>query len=418
MNYLKNKRTIFKTLFVFSFIIVSLNAYSQRKISLRGLVIDDRTEQPIANVNIIEMKSRYGATTAENGEFTISSKTLPANIQLSHVSYQSREVSIESSEKIIIRLKKKSHELGPVTVQSDPVINIVEDKPFYIWDYEFYGEDIIFLAYHDMSMFKPRLVLFNVDGDSIASVPVKKARKLFKDCTDKVHLITKDEVSQIYYDSTELQLVYTYPVAMLDSILDPCIEKMGENYYYHQYYYRNQILLYYYFNLESEETVSLTTIEDSLRMLHALDEERFASMGSYDEFDKRFVEMVIYAPIYAPLRKIGKEIYVFNFTNDLIMIFNEEGEELRSVSINFHHEKSWKKDILVDEERGKVYTVFSEDGLFRLNEINLITGKLGPTVLIPSYPFIEKIKIRDGFVYFLYKEKKHYQYKKLFKMPL
>ena len=343
---------------------------------------------------------------------------LPATIQLSHLAYEPKSIVIKKGMDLVIRLAPISYPLDTITVKSDPVISILEDKPLYVWDYEFYDDMLIFLAYQDMSMFKPRLILFNTEGDSIASMPVRKAQRLFKDCTDEVHLIKRDEVSQVYFDSTNLHLIYTYPADMVDSILNPCIEKLGQNFYFHQYYYRNQVLLYYYFNQVSKETTELTFIKDSLRMLHAFDEDRFASMGSYDEFDKRFVEMVIYAPLYAPLRKIDNIIYVFDFTNDLLMQFDSSGNVSRSVELTFHHKDDWNKSILIDEKKGKVYSVFLNNGNYHLREIDLKLGIAGIPIIIPNYPFIEKIKIRNGYVYFLYKEKKHYQYKKLFKMQL
>ena len=92
---------------------------------------------------------------------------------------------------------------------------------------------------------------------------------------------------------------------------------------------------------------------------------------------------------------------------------------IQEIPISFHNNKYWNREIFVDDVKGKVYTLFRKDGISTIQEINMKTGELANSVVIPELPFIDKIKIINNNIYFLYTEhNEQSDYQKLYKMKI
>ena len=387
--------------------------------NISGKVADQITGESISNCNIKIQGTITGTTSCNDGKFGISAGKFPVTIFVSHVGYHNQYIKIEKPvPDLNIVMERKTYLIDSVDVHSEKIVNIVENKPLYIWDYEFFEDKILVLAFLDNSMFKPRLILLNDLGDTLCVKPVKKARKLYKDCLDNVHLICTDEVHQIYYDSENLHLLYTYPIEVLDSVLNPCVEYMDGNYYVSKYYYDDQILQYYFVDNQSMEYNVLTTISDSLGLVHLFDEERFSSMASYNEFDQRFAKLFFFNPVFAPLVRVDSLICIFNYANNVIEKYDSKGHCTEIINIAYHKDKNWKEYLLVDDIMGKAYTIFRKNGILSIHEINLKSGEIDDGVTLTGYVYIDKFKVNNGSLYFLYKDDKLVEYKKLFRMKL
>ncbi|MGL4598222.1 MAG: hypothetical protein ACRCYO_11860, partial [Bacteroidia bacterium] len=110
--------------------------------------------------------------------------------------------------------------------------------------------------------------------------------------------------------------------------------------------------------------------------------------------------------IFAPLKIIHDTIYVFDFINSRIACYAPDGMKLKQVEIKFHQNPDWKCEIYFDEAQQKVYASFRHNGITELKEIDLQTGLLGETIRIP-FPYVGKISVQDGYVYFLYLDKEY-----------
>jgi hypothetical protein len=78
----------------------------------------------------------------------------------------------------------------------------------------------------------------------------------------------------------------------------------------------------------------------------------------------------------------------------------------------------WKKKVLVDKKRNKAFTLFQRiNGTIDLYEINLTTGNITFRLNIP-FPYVQKIQIQDGYLYYIYKGYGEGQLKKLFRQRL
>ena len=269
-------------------------------------------------------------------------------------------------------------------------------------------------------MFRPRLILMTFDGDTVCTRSAKGAKNLYKDCLDNVHVIGKNEFHQIYFDGTQLQLLYPNPIINIKRVLDPCYEFHNGKYIVFKFFKKRQIIQYFTIDPDNPIPREFATYWDSLGLVLQLDTQRFKLMNvSRARFDeRRWLDEFVFDPIFAPLAIVKDKIYVFDYTNDKLEQLNNDGTLNHRTKIDYHHLKNWQEELLVDDALGKTYTIFLNDGLFTLHEINLDTGELGPAINIPDYPFIQKMQVYDGYLYFIYKEKNYDEYKKLFKMLL
>lgn len=395
----------------------SLSTLAQH--SIQGKIIDAKSKEAIPGVNIRVNGTWAGTSTDASGNFYIELYENEHELMLSHLSYKNKLIDTRTQKRpLLIELEANEYSVGEVSVRAGSIQSITADKPLFVFDYEFYEDKLMVLANHNRNIFKPWLYLFNYQGDSITSLRLDKGSGLYKDCTDQVHLLSNRLIEQTYFDGQNIRLLYPYPIHMMDSILTPCYEQLSPNYYFHQYLYRNQVLIYYFLNAETSRDGILAIVQDSMKMVQAREEVRFASMGTYSWSDSVFADMIFYKPVYAPLYKIDNQLYIFDLTNGLVRQFNSDGQELEPMKISWHHDKYLRKEIIVDELQAKAYAHFQRNGISTLRSINLKNGELENTYKVPTLAFIEKIRINNGYIFFLYKATVNDSYKRLYKMKL
>jgi hypothetical protein len=403
-----------KTIFVLFACIIHYAALSQN-VQIRGYVIDSITLNPIQQVEIITDNSTSKAVSDEYGFFSFTVKSLPFKVQLRHISYKTKEVLLMKDTDVFhFSLTAKSFDLSAVEISVNRPIQVMPDKHYHIMDYEFYKDKMIVLAYENQSFLVPVLLLVNTDGDTLSRLEISKPVKLCKDYTGKVFLYTKTAVWEVDSDSAKLSLSHPLNIPDFESVNDVIIAKSGTHYYLKACFNNNQELDYY--NYEE--------INDSLRCFKTIvdyDNLKRNSKGYYfdgKEEDIRFQQMIMLRPVYAPLLCLKDTLVLFNFMESTLEKYSETAKPVAESEINFHKENSFTKDLIVDAADSKIYFVFRKNGITTLKQIDLKSGKIAESVTIPAFVFIEKIKVNDDVVYFLYKEKYNQEYKKLFKFKI
>jgi CarboxypepD_reg-like domain len=119
--FLQKPHTSMKQLITFLFFIsIMLNANAQK---LSGVIKDANTKEPIAFVSITVKGSNTGTVTNEQGEFSINAP-LPTILVITHLSYHTREVSINDGALFIMVLKPEVIQLPEVSV-GNPALAII-----------------------------------------------------------------------------------------------------------------------------------------------------------------------------------------------------------------------------------------------------------------------------------------------------
>ena len=91
---------------------------------LTGKIIDSKSKEPLAFVNIITVNHNHGTTTGIDGRFTINSNHPINMLKLSYVGYEPAEVIVTGEKNIAISLNRTSYEIAEFKVL--PGINPAE----------------------------------------------------------------------------------------------------------------------------------------------------------------------------------------------------------------------------------------------------------------------------------------------------
>ncbi|HET6992667.1 MAG TPA: hypothetical protein VFJ43_15140, partial [Bacteroidia bacterium] len=108
--------------------------------------------------------------------------------------------------------------------------------------------------------------------------------------------------------------------------------------------------------------------------------------------------------IYCPMKIIRDSIYIFNFDNDSIYVFDKLNKYTRRMPLTFDlFGLQYKnKNILVDEEKSGCYFHYVVNGITHLEKINLDNGERMNSQALNDFPFVEKIRICHDYAYFCY----------------
>ncbi len=411
---------------LFSILIIAFSficsVYAQQgKQFLQGKINDAETGKPIDKGDVLDKFSGAGTASDNNGNFKLLLQ-FPVRIVVSHIGYETQIINLQTAPDNVffISLKKSSTELPVVSVLPSRVENIILNNNLSVMDYEFIGNNILLLAQSTPSL-KSSLVLLgeNFDTISIAALDVHP-EFIFHDCMDNLHLVAKEFAFQLNYDGRKIQLLYPTSSDKMKEKLLPCVEKLHNRYYFSEYSNKGLSLLYFFKDSGEEKSNLLRVISDrkKLNMLESEISFALAPGHKYEEWDKHFFDSMVVSKVYAPLVKLRDSIYLFDFATGNIEQYSENGKMLNSVKILFHTQRGWKKNLLTDELENKCYAVFEKNGVIQLKQINIKTGEVESSTDFSGFPFAKNIKVRNGYVYFIYPDETRAGYEKLYRKRL
>ena len=109
-----NQRSFHCLLF---FLLISANCFSQDSYIITGRIIDSKTKESLAFVNIVINNSNTGGTTDIDGKFSLRSSKPVQSIRLSYVGYEPRIVIISNQTRnLVIQLTQKEIDLQEVEI--------------------------------------------------------------------------------------------------------------------------------------------------------------------------------------------------------------------------------------------------------------------------------------------------------------
>lgn len=437
------------------------NSYGQQaEIEIRGSVVDITTNAPLVNVNIKLKDKNLGAITNDLGQFYLISNKLPVTLVFSYVGYGNQEYSIEFEplQPISIKLIPKTELLKGVVITTEKIDTVYRDKHFSVMDYELLTDGILLLIYR-YTLNRSELLFKNYEGNNIASVNTLpgKPLRLFKDCLNNVHVLTKNKSYQLYFEKQKIILYPPTEIESLISIMQYCELLNNGKLYYHETGYLDLINIYYSIDTTNKKRINFHTVIDqdkldflaynpeNLSLLNASFTPSLSDLKGLStdgvlldqirnlEVELRFNQMAYFPAIYAPMLQLGDSIIIFNHPNSTIDFFNKQDSLISSVPINYHvsanesfqgiissvtRNDKWQEEVYIDEHTQKAYTSFLNlNGTKTIKQIDLQSGNLIRSIKIP-FPYVEKIQIRNGFMYYIYKGWGESQKKKLFRQKL
>ncbi|HNW98624.1 MAG TPA: carboxypeptidase-like regulatory domain-containing protein [Bacteroidales bacterium] len=371
--------------------------------TIKGFIKDSITQTPLSSVSITCENNSEVSVSDNNGFFKINTDTIPCKLTISHLGYFEKQIFVSTlNSKVEIFLKEKINELPELSVTTAKPIPITKDEPLFITDYEFVQDKILALAYKNKVLSQARLYMLTLEGDTVFSVPVSKPEHLYKDCYENKYFISKNDAFQLAIDSMNIDFLYPYPTDEFKNIFSILTEARKEKMYMKKYSMNNQKLDYIEYDRDSKIYTDVITIENEKNTRMLYDRARMVCSADDPDVQARFEDLAFYKPVFAPLVNIHDTLYLFNFEDSWLGYFDDSNKIVKEIPIDFHHDKSWNREIFFDERSEKVYALFRKDGISTLKEICLETGQLINSIQIPNLPFVDNIKISNGKLYFLY----------------
>ena len=431
--------------FIFSlFIFLSISAFGQKNIFVRGTIIDSETKQPIAlahikihNQNIITKTDEQGAF---NMYFYAQKRT---TLVISHTSYQTT-YEVVNAEKdtlnLTINLEKKTVELTTFTVEDNSKpIAVFKSVEISIADYEFSKDNFIFIAYEKNPAKDSKLYLVDKQQTILAThfIPCEPV-ELYTDYLGNINLICKKAIYRIEISNQNQITLYKLPLEDFYQLIKPVIDTLGKSIIFSDFLQQFPRFKYYAFNTE-DTTMSIIkeVVHKDMDWQYQYEyydlnnaEKQFAKRMAkkYKDYDKHdiaaamtgFASNFMYEEVYAPLFIINDTIHIFDHYENEIAKFIYDTVPTASVNIDYHIQQNgskWKKQLFMDELNGDIYALFLKQGYFILKKINTQTGRVISETKL-QHQFVSKIKIKEGYVYYTYKPQQTLQKKFLFKEKL
>jgi hypothetical protein len=400
-----------------------------------GKIIDDTTNKPIPNATVTG-KGILGTTSMNNGTFEIDIVDYPCIISISHLAYQPVDIVIQSptQDGLEIIMVPKAVEIEQVVISQNRIKRYLANKDFYVVDYDFIGDNIYVIGFENKNLSKGKVILLNPTEDTLGYCSIKKPRKLFRDAFGNIHLITKDSIFQLYYDSSNLRLLYPSTVDEIPMDFLNLKFVNGAKFLFKNISPFEQSHQYYVVDTLNRAKENLTNIVNyqlhpsegtgveyggarkgipSRANLRTLAEIQAAR----DEFEMAVYDMaIIHFPVHSYVFRLGAGFVIADLTNKQFLHYNDQFELISKVKAKLPKHKQRQKTVIQDPSSEKMYWVHYRGSKVLLGEINPYSGEIVSSIETPSLPFIENIKIRNGVIWFTYQPRLGETARSLFKM--
>lgn len=337
-------------------------------------------------------------------------------------------------------LSPKLYKLQEVDISALKHSFVFKNREYSVLDYEIMGDHLALLVFRNQ-LKRAELILMTREGDTLAisTLPELPPASLFKDFLANVHYFSKaNNAYQCYFDNDQKTFGFLYKTTIdsIKKLVSPFLFKISGRLYFQEELANGYGTAIGYCQAGRVKKYIWQYIDEKKIAENADDQKFYARWNDFsststnpvlltfshgqfvDEFEQRAHGLLFYKISFPLVKTREGRLAVFNFACDRIEIMNQDGDSLRKVPITFHKGPGsgglaesqqisndgwrWKKTILVDDFSCNVYAVFQRNGMLRLEQIDLETGKIGSSTILP-YQFPEKIEIYKGEAYFLVK---------------
>ena len=106
-------------------------------------------------------------------------------------------------------------------------------------------------------------------------------------------------------------------------------------------------------------------------------------------------------PTYSPLFNLRDSIFVFDHVLGVCYVHDKQGNQIRTFPIEHHEIKGWRNLLVPDANGQKLYAHVKQRNKVYLMELDLNDGSVLRSALLKDAMFVEQLKVKDGFAYYL-----------------
>lgn len=363
------------------------------------------------------------AVTDENGIAYFRTGYFPVPLTAEHPDFERYEqiVRFQNTDTIttIIKLFPKATDLDEVVVTSEAVIRVYP-KPFtHIIDFKLNGDGILLICKENQRYFLRKL---KDDSEVIAETSIpRQPLEFYTDCTNGLHLLYADSAYEIMQTSDSVFLLPGITSTELHSLLDPCALSSDNHFIFRQSGKHNKAVQYTLTDRSSLESMLLYSTSDDL-LIRSLDEYAAENnisnnspnlLGHALTLDQLHNERIKFQnqqhykqnlslPIYVPVFRIYDSLMIWDHFTDTATVFSDNGIPLRSFTFGHHYFDNWKGNLILNEEKNRLFACYEINGLTQLREIDAATGTVLATTTLREHVYPEHIQIRGNFIYYIF----------------
>jgi hypothetical protein len=426
--------------FLLALIIQSCSLFAQNnQITIKGKIIDE-TGASLPYARVSELQSKISTLTNQRGTFYLNVPAEKAHLKISYIGYNSIDTTLyfgsKSNDTVFCTFKMipSSKEFAVVNVSSKPYQQVYETTNLNILDYTFFGQNILLLV-----SFKGDYQIRLMDQSEKLLTKQNLSFKpsgFIKDCLGILHVFSKDSLYPVHFNSEQFSFPDAIPILDYIEFIEPCVASTDDFFFLQNITNFNQTIEYIsqrkkddYYNLirlinDAEKTEDVLAYAEELQMTYApsmmseiftFKDVRAAREKMQDQY---FFDLVVTKATYAPLIKTASAVYVFDHLADSCFVFSLQSEPLRQFKINYHSRPDWANKLVLEDGSDRIFAVHSLNGIYSLSEINLETGELKAALTLTEHTYPERIKIRNGWVYYLHHDLQNAGFDKLFRVAI
>jgi len=449
MNILFRMRCRF--LLFLTFLFISKSFFGQKDSAILIITVSDsRTAEGINNV-----KSTFTFSFSEtpkikftNGSGKTSLFVFPntiVNYDFSHPLYSSFSKSkkignVKNGDTILVDV-----ELNPITSRTlrevvvrppgtpDTVFNSEELS---VADFEVLHDGRLVLLVYPKQLKKGSELLLYDGYQVISSFDIPDvAEEIFRDFRGNAQVICKENVFGLELENDKVNIVQL-PKDYFMSYIAPIIDTSTTKMFFSNFNKDYPAFDYFAYDQLDSAYKKIVKIEDELMMELYRSEYKWVDVrtklwAKQKEIEtgidaeiwvgaNYFTQSIYYKELYAPMFVKNDSIFVFNYYKDQLMIFDKNGEALDSLAIYHHYNPKltgWQKKIIQDRYTGNIYAIFDKDGYSSVGLIDLSNGEISEKVKL-SFRYVEKIRIHNNYIYYVYRPFESAQRKFLYRERL
>lgn len=322
-----------------------------------------------------------------------------------------------------------------VTVPGVPKI-VFESKLLSVQDFEITDNyDAVLLTYPKQLKKGSKLLLYDMISEVKDSLEIEgEAIELTRDYEGHIYLIHAHGCARIIVNGDKFEVINVHPY-YFQRYLAPIVGTTKSKMFFSTYDAYYPAFDYFYLDVVDSSYTKFASVIDKEMMEEYRAEYRFVdhhdliavrqklaakNMELQTGIDaeviygrQAFTSSIYYEPPYAPMFKMDKYLFLFDYQCDTMKIFDDNGKLLSEKSISHDQnarKKGWKKNLLHDRITNKVYALYEKGGFHYLHRINLTTGELKDPVRL-HHRYAEAIQVVNGKVYYIYRPFESYQKK-------
>jgi len=439
-----------------SLLFLLLAGFSFAQDTLTGFVTTGLRDKPLPDASVHIEGTTIGTVTDRYGRYRLVVEETQVTLAVSYIGYETKRIPLDLSEKnerLTIRLEEKVNTLAPVAVSSSR-IELAHNAPkYWVIDYELQENRIVLLLASgrksilrlsnfysetqdemELEGFKYSRGLVNFREDlSKREHYLKESKHIYKDYKGDIHLISGEQFNELYFKDDSIFMFADGTLSQLEKFVLPISYSVNNCLYWQEISDHNQRIRY----VCTDTTTGATTYCEVFDQVDARTAQHWyvrsyfpkpndaGIMGEiaveqlYDERVKfqatGFYRSLLSKPEYAPLLLVRDTFYLLDHINGRLLVLDQHLNIQSEIDIYYHHQKEWHKQVHVDDATGKVYLEFMMGGLKELRELNLTTGEVVARHRLEEQTFPEKVRVFDGYAYYMYRGKsdatKRYLYK-------